>query len=109
MTFDAAMTVFSHTALITGNCGETEITFKTGVQTMKTLNVALEQEASNLSFFSSSFATHGLKVARRTLRGWRERARTRHALRNLSPAGLDDIGLSRDAALVESYKPFWRE
>ena len=76
---------------------------------MKTANVALEHEVSNLSIPSATFVSQALDLAGSTLRSWRQRASTRRALRNLSPAGLDDIGLSRQEALNESYKPFWKE
>jgi uncharacterized protein YjiS (DUF1127 family) len=39
---------------------------------------------------------------------WRERARQRSALMELSDYMLCDIGVSRAAAIDEAAKPFWR-
>jgi uncharacterized protein YjiS (DUF1127 family) len=39
---------------------------------------------------------------------WRERARQRRALHRLDGHLLRDIGRSREAALREAGKPFWR-
>ena len=39
---------------------------------------------------------------------WSERARQRRELANLTPRLLDDMGVSRDEALREAAKPFWR-
>jgi len=39
---------------------------------------------------------------------WIGRSRQRHALGELDDNQLADIGLSRDEALRESQKPFWR-
>ncbi|MCU0117037.1 DUF1127 domain-containing protein [Pseudomonas sp. B2M1-30] len=36
------------------------------------------------------------------------RLHTRRALRNLTPEQLKDIGLTREQALEEGLKPFWR-
>ena len=76
---------------------------------MKIANVTLEHEVSNPSIPLFTNLTQGLDLAGRTLRVWRQRANTRRVLRNLSPAGLDDIGRSRQEAIIESNKPFWRE
>jgi uncharacterized protein YjiS (DUF1127 family) len=38
---------------------------------------------------------------------WRNRARSRYELANLSDRQLRDIGLSRYSANFESSKPFW--
>ena len=39
---------------------------------------------------------------------WRERARTRRALRGLDHYRLEDIGLSREQARAEANKFFWQ-
>jgi uncharacterized protein YjiS (DUF1127 family) len=43
-----------------------------------------------------------------TLVIWQERADQRHALRDLNPHLLKDIGISRADAYREARKPFWR-
>jgi uncharacterized protein YjiS (DUF1127 family) len=48
---------------------------------------------------------------RRVLASWIERSRQRRALREIatmSPHILDDIGVTRPAAIHEAQKPFWR-
>jgi uncharacterized protein YjiS (DUF1127 family) len=47
----------------------------------------------------------------RSLKQWMVRAAERRALRELAESGnlLNDIGLSREQALREASKPFWRE
>ena len=45
------------------------------------------------------------------IQGWSERRRQRESLNNLAelnPHLLNDIGLTRDDALREAAKPFWR-
>jgi uncharacterized protein YjiS (DUF1127 family) len=44
-----------------------------------------------------------------TLMQWRERARQRRALREMSDHMLRDIGISRAQAAGEAAKPFWRD
>ncbi len=39
---------------------------------------------------------------------WHERARQRDRLRQLDAHALRDIGITREEALQESWKPFWR-
>ena len=39
---------------------------------------------------------------------WNERARQRRHLSGLTQRELDDIGVSREAALQEAAKPFWQ-
>ncbi|WP_118132530.1 DUF1127 domain-containing protein [Oceanicella sp. SM1341] len=48
-----------------------------------------------------------VRFARLTLI-WSHRARTRRALSQLDTARLADIGLTREMALDEAAKPFWR-
>lgn len=45
---------------------------------------------------------------RRTTGLWLARARQRRELAELSDGQLDDIGISREQALCEAAKPFWR-
>ena len=45
--------------------------------------------------------------ARVALYLWRERARQRVHLAEMSPQMLEDIGVSRAAARAEAGKPFW--
>jgi len=40
---------------------------------------------------------------------WHERARQRDQLRQLDAYALKDIGITREEALRESWKPFWRD
>jgi len=42
-----------------------------------------------------------------TLRAWMHRSRQRRRLAELTDRELDDIGISRDAAMREAGKPFW--
>jgi uncharacterized protein YjiS (DUF1127 family) len=46
-------------------------------------------------------------AARATLDMWRERARQRRHLAEISAEMLGDIGVSRSAARAEAAKPFW--
>ncbi|MEL6234111.1 MAG: DUF1127 domain-containing protein [Pseudomonadota bacterium] len=48
-----------------------------------------------------------IALARR-LALWSHRAGSRRALQGLTAHELNDIGLSREAALLEAAKPFWR-
>ena len=41
------------------------------------------------------------------IRLWRERARQRMHLAEMSPEMLEDVGISRAAARAEAGKPFW--
>lgn len=45
--------------------------------------------------------------AARQIAIWDQRYRQRRALRELSPEILQDIGVSREDALLEAAKPFW--
>lgn len=44
----------------------------------------------------------------RVILGWQDRHRTRCALSRLDAHLIRDIGLTRDAVLDETVKPFWR-
>ena len=71
-----------------------EITFKTGVPVFS-VN-PLNRVRQNLT------------IALHTIDAWCTRARTRHALKQLSPSTLNDIGVNRTEARHEAAKPFWR-
>jgi uncharacterized protein YjiS (DUF1127 family) len=43
-----------------------------------------------------------------SLVGWLQRARSRRVLAQMDERMLHDIGITRDAALSEHAKPFWR-
>jgi uncharacterized protein YjiS (DUF1127 family) len=45
----------------------------------------------------------------KTVDTWRKRSRTRAQLATVSAHSLQDIGISRIDALIESNKPFWEE
>ncbi len=49
------------------------------------------------------------QIARMIFYIWPDRNRQRRALRDMDPEQLDDLGISRSAALRESRKPFWRK
>jgi uncharacterized protein YjiS (DUF1127 family) len=55
-------------------------------------------------------APRGVALARldAVIRQWRDRAREREALAQMSDRELRDIGLSRTDILGELAKPFWR-
>ena len=54
---------------------------------------------------TSNFASRFYKTANT----WRQRSRTRAQLAGISVHSLQDIGISRIDALIESNKPFWEE
>ena len=47
------------------------------------------------------------KTTFRYLKAWFVRRRTRLELLELSDAALEDLGLTREAALAEAMRPFW--
>ena len=49
-----------------------------------------------------------IAFAREILGYWMERSRTRRQLRALDDRILEDIGITRDQAIVESGKYFWQ-
>ncbi len=53
--------------------------------------------------------TERFKQFMHTVVFWRERARQRRALRELSDALLKDIGVSRADAMREAGKAFWKD
>ena len=44
-----------------------------------------------------------------TVKTWRQRSITRAQLSGISARSLQDIGISRIDAVIESNKPFWEE
>ena len=59
-----------------------------------------------------SWADTTSKLASRIYRAvntWRQRSRTRAQLAGISAHSLQDIGISRIDAVIESNKPFWEE
>lgn len=66
-----------------------------------------EQLAARVySFFK--FPGEAFDMATEMLQVWRERIRYRHDLEQLDEHILRDIGLTRDEAVREAQKPFWR-
>ena len=61
--------------------------------------------AASLAETLSSAASHFFAI----VKTWRQRSRTRAQLAEASPEILDDIGLTRFQAIVESEKRFWEE
>ena len=54
------------------------------------------------------FSPFDLTQIRQTMATWLRRARTRRQLAAMDNWMLQDIGISRSAALYEASKPFWR-
>lgn len=75
---------------------------------MKTANMTLENEVSEYSAEPMAYVKQKLTQARQTLHTWRQRARTRRALSELSLRMLEDAGIEPYEAAHESAKPFWR-
>lgn len=48
------------------------------------------------------------QIARMIFCIWPDRHRQRRALREMDDDRLDDLGISRSAAMREGRKPFWR-
>jgi uncharacterized protein YjiS (DUF1127 family) len=71
---------------------------------MKSLTLKIENE----NFDTSVAVSAGMARVMQKIRIWKQRADTRIVLRQLSSEALDDIGVSRADALVESQKSFWR-
>jgi uncharacterized protein YjiS (DUF1127 family) len=61
---------------------------------------------------SDGTAASRIKRCRRTIARWIARSRQRHALREIAESNdfhlLKDMDVSRDEALREADKPFWR-
>jgi uncharacterized protein YjiS (DUF1127 family) len=62
----------------------------------------------SLSEICRRYANHIVTSGCSRLAEWRERARTRRELRQLSDFDLQDIGWTRAGAVGEGAKPFWR-
>jgi uncharacterized protein YjiS (DUF1127 family) len=54
---------------------------------------------------TSNFASRSY----RTVKAWRQRSKARAQLSGISSHSLQDIGITRIDALIESNKPFWEE
>jgi uncharacterized protein YjiS (DUF1127 family) len=54
-------------------------------------------------------ASTWLALAAQTLREWRRRARSRHALATMSCRERRDLGLMPDVVWREAGKPFWSQ
>jgi uncharacterized protein YjiS (DUF1127 family) len=74
---------------------------------MKTANIALENEVSGYSAEPTAQVQQKMAAAGQTIRSWRDRARTRRALGQLSLEMLEDIGAEPGEAMFEARKPFW--
>ena len=75
---------------------------------MKTANIALENEVSGNSTEPMAQVIQKMTMAEQTISSWRDRARTRRALNQLSLEMLEDIGVEPGEAIFEARKPFWR-
>ena len=75
---------------------------------MKTATVTLENEFSKYAADPWNLLKRHLAASRQTLRTWRDRARTRRSLRDLSLRMLEDVGIEPGDAMAEANKPFWR-
>jgi len=75
---------------------------------MKTANIALENEVSGYSTEPMAQVQRKMAAAGQTIRSWRDRTSTRHALSQLSLEMLEDIGVEPGEAIFEARKPFWR-
>ena len=76
---------------------------------MKLYNSAIENDVPGYSAELVSRARQTLASVEQTLRTWSIRARTRRALKDLSPRLLDDVRMDRAQARQEASKPFWQE
>jgi uncharacterized protein YjiS (DUF1127 family) len=76
---------------------------------MKTANMTLENEVSEYSSEPMAYVKQKLTQARQTLHTWRQRARSRRALSELSLMMLEDAGIEPYEAVREAAKPFWRD
>lgn len=54
-------------------------------------------------------AAHILIAAAALITKWDRNRRTRKVLKGLEPRLLEDIGLTKDYALKEAKKPFWKD
>ncbi len=75
---------------------------------MKTATASLANEVSPCGAESMTGAAQALSRFARTLHDWKQRSRTRRALRELSNECLEDVGLDPVDAMREAAKPFWR-
>lgn len=75
-----------------------------GASLTRHASIATELSAHNTIPVASQMATEFARLVTR----WSHRARSRRALATMEPRLLLDIGLTREAALREAEKPFWR-
>ena len=75
---------------------------------MKTANVTFDNEVSSYTAEPTAGVSQAMAAVRQTVRTWRERARTRRALSELTHRMLDDAGIEPHEAMEEARKPFWR-
>ena len=75
---------------------------------MKTVNAVIENAVPGYTAEAATRAAQTLAAFAQTARTWSFRARTRRALRGLTPRMLDDVGIEPGEARYEASKPFWR-
>jgi uncharacterized protein YjiS (DUF1127 family) len=75
---------------------------------MKTASIAIENEVSGYTAEPMVQVKQKMAMAGQTTRSWRDRARTRRALSQLSFKMLEDIGVEPYEAMREANKSFWR-
>ena len=75
---------------------------------MKTANVTFENEVSSYTTEPMARAKQTMAAVKHTFRTWKDRARTRRALSQLTPRMLEDVGINPYEAMEEASKPFWR-
>jgi len=75
---------------------------------MNTISIGSRLRPFSPSRFDGDRFRRGVAAAVDLIFVWSERARGRRALGELDGRLLDDIGVSRTAAAIESAKPFWR-
>jgi uncharacterized protein YjiS (DUF1127 family) len=75
---------------------------------MKPMTFAFQTIPSQVSDDTDTHRNNKTRTLLQSLRLWRHRASSRHALSQLSRRQLDDIGIDRVSADIEASKPFWR-
>jgi uncharacterized protein YjiS (DUF1127 family) len=75
---------------------------------MKPMTFAFETIPPQVSANADIDRNNNTLTLLQSLRLWRHRANSRHALSQLSRRHLDDIGIDRVSADIEASKPFWR-
>ena len=72
------------------------------------LAASTSQSARTRALYPEKDSSRVLASAVRTVRIWMARSRQRNELAELNNYLLDDIGVTREEALREAAKPFWR-